>query len=165
MEFLPVEEPLAYPFHLFLVLFLVLLSGLPIRRLLDAIGERVVIPRPRRIPAEMWDELIEVPRYVGGRWIGLLERFIFFSSILAGAPELVFAWLAFKVASKWEVWNNVYRVPDTLPGSTQFEFFFARTRWGARTFQRFLVGTAANLSAAIIGVALFQVLVLSEYGY
>jgi hypothetical protein len=147
---------LDHPLQLLIALALTLILGWPIRMLLDAIARRVEIPRPRAIPAAKWDALIEIPGYLGGSWVGGLERFLFFASVAIGAPELAIAWLAFKVASKWEVWNNLYKMPDSLPRVSKVDYFLARTRWGARTLQRFLVGTAANLAAAIIGIAFFH---------
>lgn len=157
---LPADSPLHFPLHMLFSLALTLLLGRPIRYLLDSIEARVEIPKPQRIPQEQWQQLIGVRHYLGGRWIGLLERFIFFVSIIMEIPELIFAWLTFKVASKWEVWNNVYKLPSKFPNATELESLVARSRWGARIFQRFVVGTAVNLSASIIGVSIYHLLLI-----
>jgi len=59
--------------------------------------------------------------------------------------------MAFKVASKWESWQNVVRVPDTLtePNVSQLELLRARRQWGAILYTRFLCGTLVNV---LIGV-------------
>ena len=149
-------QPLDYPLHILLTLTLTIALGWPIEALLHAIGKKIEIPRPNRIPESEWKELTMIPGRPGGRWIGHIERFLFFVSIITGVPELTVAWLAFKVASKWEAWGNVYKIPPKLHRATEFEFFLARTRWGSRTFQRSVVGTGANLAAAFIGVGLFH---------
>ena len=157
---LPEIQPLDYPLHLLFALALTLALAVPIEALLKWIAKAITIPRPARITDQAWSDLTSIPGLRGGRWIGHLERFLFFVSLIAGAPELVVAWLAFKVASKWEAWSNIYKIPEEIPGATKFESLLARTRWGSRTFQRSLVGTAANIAAAFIGLLAFHLTVL-----
>src|SRR6185295_4167047 len=48
----------------------------------------------------------------GGATIGWIERFMFFAAFLTnGGGVIVVAWLAFKVASKWNAWTNLTAVP------------------------------------------------------
>ena len=89
----------------------------------------------------------------GARWVGGLERVLFFVGFLQESPELVAGWLLFKVASKWESWQNIIRVPESLDGVDSFEFLRYRHAWGVKVMQRFLIGTLSNILAAIAGVA------------
>ena len=152
---LPDVQPLDHPIQLLVALLITLAFAWPVEAILRSVANSVEIPRPAKIPEAKWKQLTTIPGPHGGRWIGHVERLLFFLLLIAGVPELGVAWLAFKVASKWEAWNNVYKIPDTLTDATQFEFLLARTRWGSRTLQRSLIGTAANIVAALPGVGFF----------
>jgi hypothetical protein len=84
-----------------------------------------------------------------GPFLGTLERLIAFAAAWLGQYELLFAWLTFKVASKWEVWSNVLRIPESLENIAQIEYLKARRIWGSVMLMRFLIGTLANV---LIGV-------------
>ena len=159
----PPIRPLDYPSQLLFALSVTLALGWPVGLILRAIERSIVVPKPARISDDQWNLLTTIPGRVGGSWIGHIERFLFFVSITAALPELAVGWLAFKVASKWEAWGNVYKIPPKLARSTEFEWFLARTRWGSRTFQRSLIGTGANLAAAIIGATLFYLGVRAKH--
>jgi len=91
--------------------------------------------------------------------VGVVQkRFFFFFSILF-APTVTIAWLAFKMASKWEAWTNLYRVPDAIRRVDPLDFLRARVAWGSRIYQRFLIGTSANLIASFVGIGLFYWLI------
>jgi len=70
----------------------------------------------------------------GGAMLGWLERFIFFVALWAEAHILIGAWLAFKVASKWQAWSNVISVPNSIEGLDPIDFLIARRSWGSHPF-------------------------------
>jgi hypothetical protein len=156
-----IDQILAHPLSFSFSLLLIVLALFPIEAILNSVRDRIQVPRPRGLRAsdnETWDKLAETPGPRGGRWIGILERLFLFIALLLELPELVIAWLGFKVASKWEVWANLYKVPEVIRGLDPLDFFLARTRMGARVFQRFLIGTLSNVATAAIGLGLFKVL-------
>jgi hypothetical protein len=72
-----------------------------------------------------------------GAWIGYLERFFFFLVLWVDvdmAFKAIGVWLAFKVASKWETWKNVIRVPQKIDSIIcdldSLEYLRARKEWG-----------------------------------
>jgi hypothetical protein len=83
--------------------------------------------------------------------LGLFERLVFFIAFWLGRFEIVGGWLAFKVASKWEVWSNIVAFPKNLKDVDDLDYLIARRRLGAQIFTTFLVGTLANAIAAFIG--------------
>jgi hypothetical protein len=89
----------------------------------------------------------------GGAMLGWLERFMFFGALWAEAPILIGAWLAFKVASKWQAWSNVISVPNSIEGLDPIDFLIARRSWGSHLLMTFLVGTAYNILVALLGAA------------
>ena len=88
-----------------------------------------------------------------GRILGHLERLLFFIAIWQQAHVVVGAWLAFKVASKWNVWSNLIALPKELPTVDQIDYLIARRKWGAQTLMRFLIGTLYNIVAALVAVS------------
>ena len=95
----------------------------------------------------------------GGWILGILERFLFFGAFWVDAPAITIAWLAFKVASKWNAWSNVISVPNTLPNIDELEYLVARRRWGSQLLTTFLVGTLSNIIIGLLGV------VIGRHGY
>ena len=98
-----------------------------------------------------WTELTEGNE--GGKFIGWIERFMFFVALLSSAEQLLIAWLAFKVASKWNAWTNVIAVPKEVGELNDLDFLIARRRWASNVLATFLVGTGFNILVAILGVA------------
>ena len=78
----------------------------PIDYLMEKVHKGVELPKVAGMSQSQWKILNE--RIPGGKRIGRLERAFFFVAFSIGAPELVAVWLAFKVASKWETWSNIY---------------------------------------------------------
>lgn len=85
--------------------------------------------------------------------LGRLERCLFFLAFWGDASLIVGGWLAFKVASKWNVWSNLIAVPKTLHGVDELDYLVARRRWGSRVLTGFLVGTLANIVIGFIAAA------------
>ena len=107
---------------------------------------------PLGVEQSEWEEIVRGPE-AGGKWLGRIERTIFFVALWVGEPILIGGWLVFKATTKWEVWTNIVKVPDKLElAKDDVDFLRARHKWGARVLQRFLVGTAANILAGLVGV-------------
>ncbi len=126
--------------------------GLGARLVVRRAGHLAPLPPPSPELEAKWDELTSHDE--GGAILGHLERALFFVSLWGNVQIIVGAWLAFKVASKWDVWSNLIAVPKDLPDVDPVEYLLARRRWGARTLMRFLVGTAYNIVAAVVAVAI-----------
>lgn len=135
-------------------IILVLLGGIVVSWVFSA-SRLKLETTPEGIPAELWEALRTSGAETQGKWLGVLERLI---SAVAGwtqSFELVAGWLAFKVASKWEVWSNVLRLPDTFPGVEPLPYLKARRLWSSNLLMRFLIGSISNvllgLAAAYLG--------------
>lgn len=108
--------------------------------------------RPALLPDEVWKEHTRTED--GGDWLGFLERALFFAAFWTGSESLVGGWLAFKLASKWEVWKNVIRVP-LRPDDHEGDSWFAATHtFGSWILQRFWIGTLLNVLLAFVFVAI-----------
>ena len=102
---------------------------------------------------KQWLELVKGD--AGGKVLGWLERLMFFGAFAANMPLGIGAWLAFKVASKWNVWENVILLPTEIEGVEKLGFLIARRRWGSAILMSFLIGTAYNIIAGFIGGTIF----------
>lgn len=80
-----------------------------------------------------------------GRYLGFLERALCFVAFYQAAYVLIGGWLAFKVASKWQVSSNVISVHKTLEGVSEIGYLRARRLWGGNILMRFLIGTLSNV--------------------
>jgi hypothetical protein len=107
---------------------------------------------PKEIPKELWDALRISGTEYHGKILGNLERLVAASAVWTNSYEIVVALLAFKVASKWEVWSNVLRLPDQLPGIEPLPYLRARRLWGSNMLMRFLIGSfVLGFAAAYLG--------------
>jgi hypothetical protein len=87
-------------------------------------------------------------------WLGKLERVLFFVSLWLPAYEIAGGWLAFKLGSKWQAWQTMTKVPETLQNDIHpLDYLGAKHRWASATLQRWLLGNLLNLLAAFVGVA------------
>ena len=81
------------------------------------------------------------PRWAGGEILGYLECALFFVSFVwMGGVTLAAAWLVFKTAAKWKMWETNRNTATNVEGAVMYRLF--------------LIGTAANLVAALIGAAI-----------
>ena len=152
---------IAHPLAFLLAIALLLLVAEPIIPvLLRALGNREKISPPQGADLYIWQQIVATQGIEGGMWVARLERLLFFLTVIL-TPTVAVGWLAFKVASKWEAWTNLHKVPDAIEGVDPLDFLRARMALGSLTYQRFLVGTAANLLAAFIFLGVFYL--LSEY--
>lgn len=124
--------------------------GLGVPRLLKSVQKEIPLIPPSEETKNKWEELTAGNE--GGRILGNLERLLFFGAFWIDAPSVVAAWLAFKVASKWNAWTNVISVPKTLSGINELEYLVARRRWGSQLLVTFLVGTLSNVIIGFLGV-------------
>ena len=130
-------------------LIVVFLLGYGVKPLMDRAKKKVTLTPPSEAFKEKWVELTGGNE--AGRIIGTLERLFFFGAFWAGEPSAIGMWLAFKVASKWNVWSNVVALPASLDGATQLDYVIARRRWSSHLLISFLVGTLTNLLIGFLG--------------
>lgn len=110
---------------------------------------KAAAPRPERpnfVGWLHWEDLLG--RTSGGLWIGRLERIVFFIAFMHGKESVAAGWLAFKLASKWEVWRNVIQVPTKIAAVSDLDWFVARNNLGSWLLVRFWVGTLTNIVIA-----------------
>jgi len=89
----------------------------------------------------------------GGWWIGFFERPIFFAAICY--PTLILmmpTWFVFKAAFYWQS-TNFTEFPPTLDDTKAANYLVAKMLLGNHRCATALVGTAANVVIALIGVA------------
>lgn len=85
-----------------------------------------------------------------GNWLGWLERYGFFIALSVDQPKAIAMWLAFKVASKWDAWSSIVKVPEKLTGADEREYLIFRRQWGEHRLMTFLIGTLINIIAAAV---------------
>jgi len=128
-----------------------------------------VFPVPTMIPEDVWrnEILLETP---GGVHLGHLECFIFFSAFwMPGGWAVAAAYLAFKLASKWDSWKSLGEIPkrqavltvksderERKEETEQLVDLRARVYRTSLTHRKFVVGTAANIAAGLIGAGVAQ---------
>lgn len=135
---------------------IVLPFGRIIGRKINEITSELEPSSPEGVDEDDWKRVVwtgKQEQYKGGRWVGRLECLVFVAALSFSGPIIIGAWLAFKVATKWEVWRNVVRVPEVLELSTEISWLQARTSWGTWLLNRFLIGTLANLLASFLAFA------------
>jgi hypothetical protein len=137
--------------HVLIGLVVTILLGFGVSPVMDYAKKSMHLPPPSEATADQWSQLMKGRE--SGAVLGWLERFMFFAAFLAGADIAVAAWLAFKVASKWNAWENVITVPKALEGVSELDFLIARRAWGSHVLMTFLIGTAYNVVAGLLGAA------------
>jgi len=81
------------------------------------------------------------PSAKGGKLLGILETIFFFASLAMGSPELLAAWLVFKLGSKWEAFQNIIKV-NMKAGEEDVMPLKARHLSGTNVLQRLPTITA-----------------------
>jgi hypothetical protein len=116
---------------------------------------------PQGIPKEKWKESVHINEALRKPtcWLGYFEKFLFFIAICGQEFEIIGFWLVFKVASKWEVWHSITKVPQEIydvKGNKidELEYLRARNELASLTLQKWLIGTLANIVAAIMGIGI-----------
>lgn len=111
---------------------------------------------PRGLTKERWGAVTHIGADLQKpvRLLGLLERVLFFVCFWLGAWELAAAWLAFKLASKWQSWSSIVKVPEAAPdGVDQLDYLSAKNVWASQVLQRWLIGVLLNILVAFAGLA------------
>ncbi|SRR6266849_2885726 len=123
--------------------------GCLVRHVGDSLGP---LPPPNSETSDQWTKL--TAQKTGGWWIGLFERPIFFAAFwIPGAWPIVASWLVFKLGFYWQS-ANFTAFPELPPGSKEADYLVAKRHFGTRHVSTALVGTAANLVLALVGVAI-----------
>lgn len=137
-------------------LFALVLGLVGTRSFVRHIEDNTQLTSPVGIPPERWKKALFLSGRAGTRLHGVLETSLFFIATWVGQVLLVSAWLAFKVASKWEVWSTIIKVPsrEEKLDESGIDILEARNRWGSQLLLSHLVGTLGNLLAGLLGVAL-----------
>lgn len=156
------KEFLGHPWHYLIALFAASLSGFVTGPLLKFFTSHLEKPEELFIKHRTveWKDLFTVTR--GGGVIGGMESVLYLLAFVLLHPELIIAWLAFKVAGQFQVWGTIIKVPETIEGEDPLNFLRARKRWGDRKFQRFLLGTGFSLLNAFV---IYIALLLSLNGF
>ena len=141
--------------NLFAGLIVTIALGAGAKPLLRYAGGSMPLVPPSKASDEQkrqWLELVKGSE--GGAILGWLERLMFFAAFLLAAHIAVAAWLAFKVASKWQAWATVISIPDKLEiWNDDLDYLIARRRWGSHLLMTFLIGTAYNILVGMAGAA------------
>ena len=114
------------------------------------VGKKIIPKLTETGQINQWN-LVSDFGFTAGGYIATIERIIFFFAILLSKELIVGAWLTFKIASKWESWTNIVRVPTKKDDKGAFDFTIRRY-WGTLVMQRFIIGTGLNLLFAGVGV-------------
>jgi hypothetical protein len=144
-------EPLLLQVALGLVVTLIL--GLGVGCLIKRVGNAIPLPPPNPHDQEStatWTQL--VGQSTGGSWIGHFERPLFFAACWLHAWLLITGWLVFKAAFYWQG-ANFTAFPRTMPDATQLRWVAVKRQLGTHHVATALVGTAANIVVALVGVA------------
>lgn len=124
---------------------------------------------PPGVTAEAWRHAAEIDddQRAMIKFYGWMEATYFFVSIWLGAPLVVGGWLAFKLGSKWEVWQTIVKVPadgEKLDADGVAKLA-TRNRWASKVLTAHLSGTLANILVAGVAVGvgrLFAHIVLGQ---
>jgi len=102
---------------------------------------------PVGIDANVWLDIIG--RGSAASVLGHLERLLAFAAFWQEAPIIIAGWLAFKVASGWNNWSFIVRLPEKIEGVKDLDYLRARSQLGSWVFHRFLIGTLSNVLAGL----------------
>jgi hypothetical protein len=132
-----------------------LLSRAVVRTVLDHVAPWKDLQAPNGVAEPQWQAVVRGDGSQAASWLGAFECLLaYVATILfaTNAATVIGGWLAFKVASKWESWSNVVKVPETLSdlSVSQLDFLRARRQWGASLYTRFLLGTLLNVVLGIL---------------
>lgn len=137
-----------------------------IRRLVNSSTKDITLAPPEGVTHDEWQKVIKMPnespgKWLGvlerqspGEWLGVLERLLSLGAFWINAPELVAGWLVLKLGSKWEIWHNIVRIPESLENTSALSYFRARRAWGSWLMMRFLIGTLGNLLAGFLAACI-----------
>ena len=128
----------------------VLLGWLIVRRVLSKSAPEPACPE--HIPSGIWRQIVALG--AGGKWSGALEQLLALTAFMHGDSALIAGWLAFKLASKWEVWKNIVQVPASMDGVPTNDWYAARSTLGSWLLTRFWIGTLTNILIGLVAAYL-----------
>lgn len=141
-------------FGLFITLLGALLVGEYIKRV---IRSQDLIP-PKGIDEKTWRNAFNIPEksrrslYV----LGFFDSIFFYIAFGLDRPELIAGWLTFKLASKWQTWSTIIKLPEMIDGintlDEKIEYVGAKNKMGTYTLHRWLIGTMGNILSGFIGM-------------
>lgn len=137
--------------HAIIGLTITVLLGFGVGRFVRHVGDSIPIPPPSGELSVHWEKLKN--QSTGGRWIGLVERPIFFAALwISGAWPLLASWLVLKLGFYWQS-ANFAAFPQSSPDSKEADYLVAKRQLGTHNVATALVGTGANIVLALVGVA------------
>lgn len=86
--------------------------------------------------------------------LGTLEIIFYYIAINFDQFPLMIAWLSFKVASKWNTWSTIAKIPDHLQDINGFDYLEAKNLVATITLQRWLLGNILNIVGAFASILL-----------
>lgn len=110
-----------------------------------------------RFPATRWYEsaILDEKFTRPTTWLGWMEIVFFYFCFWQNMPEGIGMWLVFKVAVKWESWNNIVKMPDKIKYGQQesddIEYLKLRNKLATMVSQKFFIGTLGNILASAVG--------------
>lgn len=113
----------------------------------------ITLAPPEGVTNDEWQKVIKMSS-VSPLRLGVLERLLSLGAFWINAPELVAGWLVLKLGSKWEIWHNIVRIPESLENTSALSYFRARRAWGSWLMMRFLIGTLGNLLAGFLAACI-----------
>jgi hypothetical protein len=125
--------------------------GLGVGPLIRCVGNSLPLPPPSTTSADRWKYLTD--QQTGGAWIGRVESPIFFAACWLGAWLLIASWLVFKLGFYWQS-ANFTAFPATAPDEKELDYLIAKRLLGTHHVATALVGTGANIVAALVGTAI-----------
>lgn len=141
--------------QLIIGLSVTIVLGCGVGLIVRCVGRLIPIPPPNEKPetVRLWTRLIE--QTTGGAYIGFFERLIFFAAFWIGASLILSSWLVFKLALYWQG-ANFTAFPEKAPDNEDLAWLVAKRQLGTHHVATVLVGTAANIVAGLVGVAVGQ---------
>lgn len=98
-----------------------------------------------------WKEKSEVrPFAYTSKLVGIIERNLYFFSILLGKPEFIAVWFALKVAGQWGRWEGSFDI-------------YGKTIEGRIFYNIFLIGSGLSLAYAVVGALMVDSLETGGY--
>lgn len=109
---------------------------------------------PEGVDDEKWQSAFQLSKeqMKPTKILGFFEAIIIFISLYIGKPEVIAGWLTFKLASKWQTWNAIMRLPEKIDGIDDIEYIGAKNQIASATLQRWLIGTLGNILAGFFGL-------------
>jgi hypothetical protein len=131
--------------------------SLGVGTLVRLVGNSLPLPSPSKDRAEQWKRLAD--QQTGGKWIGRFEVTMFFAACWFQAWLLITGWLVFKLGFYWQS-TNFAAFPAEPPDADQMDYMIAKRYLGTHHVATALIGTAANIVAALIGYAIAKSITL-----